>query len=87
MYTYLADAASFADCETGKRYPVLIEAAHVDVERGYLAARTGPAEPVLLIARFEIVERAPEPGLPPREHLRVLEYGRFLPGKHCADWR
>lgn len=84
MYTYMADAAVFEDCTTGTRYPVLIEAAHIDVERAYLEQRAGPGEPLWLAARFELVERAPEPGMPVREHLRVLEFDRFEPGRGCA---
>jgi copper homeostasis protein (lipoprotein) len=83
MYTYMADAAVFEDCATGKRYPVLIEMEHIEVERGYLELRESPGKPLLLTGRFAIVERPPEPGMPPREHLRVLEFGEFTPGEGC----
>jgi len=83
MYTYMADAAVFEDCATRQQFPVLIEAAHVDVERAYLEMREAPGAPLLLSARFELVERAPEPGLPVREHLRVISFDRFRPGEEC----
>ena len=83
MYRYMADAAVFEDCDSGKRYPVLIEGAHLDIERAYLKLSDGAGAPVLLAARFEIVERAPEPGMPMREHLRVIEFDRFQPGEAC----
>ena len=83
LYMYMADAATFEDCSTGKRYPVLIEMAHIEVERNYLRSRESPGQPMLLTARFAIVERPPEPGMPPREHLRVVEYGELGPGADC----
>lgn len=83
MYTYMADAAVFEDCATGERFPVLIEAAHIDVERAYLEAREAPGAPLLLAARFEVVERAPEPGMPVRQHLRVVGFEEFRPGGVC----
>ena len=77
LYTYMADAAVFEDCDGGMRYPVLIEMAHVEVERNYLQLRPAPGQPLLLTARFSVVTRAPEPGMPPREHLRVVEFIAF----------
>jgi len=83
MYTYMADAAMFEDCASGERLPVLIEAAHIDVERAYLEMRTDPGAPLLLTARFEVVERPPEPGMPVRKHLRVVKFDRFRPEDDC----
>lgn len=83
MYRYMADAAVFEDCATGVQYPVLIEAEHIEVERAYLALGEAPGAPVLLTARFEVVERPPEPGMAPRQHLRVVEFGTLRPGEVC----
>ncbi len=83
MYRYMADAAVFEDCATGVRYPVLIEAEHIEVERGYLALGEPPGAPVLLTARFEVVDRPPEPGMAPRAHLRVVRFGALRPGEGC----
>ena len=82
MYRYMADAANFEDCESSKKYPLLIEGAHLDVERAYLKLKAG-GEPVLLSSRFEIVDRAPEPGMPERAHLRVIRFDGFQPGEAC----
>jgi len=82
-YTYMADAAVFEECATGERYPVLIEAAHIEVERAYLGARDAPGTPLLLSARFEVVARSPEPGMPTRQHLRVIRFDGFARGGSC----
>jgi copper homeostasis protein (lipoprotein) len=41
MLTYMADAAVFEECLTGRTFPVAIEGAWIDVERAYLGAVTG----------------------------------------------
>lgn len=46
LYTYMADAAVFKDCATGKTFPV---ANNIALERGYLAAQRAPGEPVFLM--------------------------------------
>jgi copper homeostasis protein (lipoprotein) len=84
MYTYHADAATFNECLTGKRYPVLLEGDHASLERAYLAARRNPGEFTTAIVAARFVERAPEPGAPPREHVRVEKFERLLPGETCA---
>lgn len=84
MYTYMADAASFAECLTGQRYPVPIEGDHAAVERAYAQARSEPGAPVLVTITGRFVERAPEPGLPVRDHLVIEKLDRFWPGASCA---
>jgi copper homeostasis protein (lipoprotein) len=41
MLTYMADAAVFEECLTGRTFPVAIEGAWIDVERAYLGAVMG----------------------------------------------
>jgi uncharacterized lipoprotein NlpE involved in copper resistance len=84
MYTYMADAATFTECLTGRRYPVPIEGDHAAVERAYAAARSEPGAPVLVTIDGRFVEREPEPGLPVREHLVIEKLDRFWPGATCA---
>lgn len=54
---YLADAASFEECLTGKRYPMAMEADFAAAERAYLAAAARPPEPVHVAFEGAIVER------------------------------
>ena len=85
LYTYMADAASLVECLTGKRYPVLIEADHLAVERAYLDLRNEPAEAVFLTIDGRFVARRPEPGLPLRDHVIVERFRQFWPGQSCPD--
>jgi copper homeostasis protein (lipoprotein) len=85
MYVYQADAASLTECQTGRRMSVLIEGDHLALERAYLAARRQPGEEMLVSLSGRFVERAPEPGLPLREHLIVEAFERVWLGETCAS--
>ena len=63
-YIYFADAAQFRDCKSGKRYPVAIEAAHVDAERAYRKAGLPPQSPlrIRVEGRLEQRPRVDAPG-------------------------
>jgi len=85
LYAYMADAATFNECRTGKRYPVSLEAAHIDMEQAYLElTKDNPGAPLLasLEGRFE--ERVTDPSAAAREHLIVERFERFWPGETCA---
>lgn len=83
MYFYLADAASFQECLSGRRWPVLIEGAHLALERAYLAQGEG-GRWVLATLMGRFVMHEPEPGLPPREAIVVERFERLRPGETCA---
>jgi copper homeostasis protein (lipoprotein) len=85
MYAYMADAAIFNECLTGRRFPVSIEAAHIDVERAYMAlTKDNPGSPLLVSLTGRFAKRQPDPGVAPREHLVVEQFDRILPGETCA---
>jgi copper homeostasis protein (lipoprotein) len=84
MYVYMADAATFNECLTGKRFPVLIGKDHLSLERAYLGARAAPGSPVAAVIEGRFVHHAPEPGAPVREHVVVERFDRVLPGETCA---
>jgi copper homeostasis protein (lipoprotein) len=48
MYRYMADAASFEECLTGRRFPVAQEADNVALERAYREAATTPGDAILV---------------------------------------
>ena len=83
LYFYLADAASFQECLSGRRWPVLIEGAHLALERAYLAQGEG-GRWVLATLQARFVMHEPEPGLPPREAIVVARFERLWPGETCA---
>jgi copper homeostasis protein (lipoprotein) len=83
LYFYLADAATFQECLSGRRWPVLIEGAHLALERAYLAQGEGGRWVLAtLMARFVMHE--PEPGQPPREVIVVERFDRLWPDETCA---
>lgn len=79
-YTYLADAAIFKDCQTGKTTPVQSNAS---VQQQYLKARGNSAGPVLLEIDGYFSEQ-PKPDSPQMENVLVPS-GKvhFLPGQRC----
>jgi copper homeostasis protein (lipoprotein) len=83
LYFYLADAASFQECLSGRRWPMLIEGAHLALERAYLGQGEG-GRWVLATLQARFVMHEPEPGLPPREAIVVERFERLWPGETCA---
>ncbi len=60
MYFYMADAATFTDCATGKRVAV---ANNARLERDYAAARGNDSRPVLLVVEGHFtLEANPDTG-------------------------
>jgi uncharacterized lipoprotein NlpE involved in copper resistance len=84
LYTYMADAASFKECLTGKTMPIVPVAGNSALQSAYLAARRKPGAPVFMALTGQFVDRSPEPGAPVREHLIVTEYERVDPDGACA---
>lgn len=85
LYAYMADAATFNECRTGKRYPVSLEAAHIDMEQAYLAlAQDNPGTALLATVEGRFEPRTYDPSAGPGEHLIVERFERFWPGETCA---
>jgi copper homeostasis protein (lipoprotein) len=83
MMTYLADAASFEECLTGRRYPVAAEGDYPALERAYLEARNEPGAPLLVHVEGELAARPSMEG-PDRTHLVVGRFIKAAPGETCA---
>ena len=84
MFRYMADAALFEECRTGRSYPVAMEADYLAAERAYLdVPDRGPAEPVFAVLEGRIAERPPMEG-PDRPHLVIERFDRLVPGEDCA---
>ncbi|EMN3920049.1 envelope stress response activation lipoprotein NlpE [Citrobacter farmeri] len=82
MYFYMADAATFTDCATGKRVSV---ASNAELERGYLAARGASEKPVLLsVEGYFTLEANPDTDEPVKTLMADKEI-KFIPGKGCTD--
>ncbi|MDU1654920.1 envelope stress response activation lipoprotein NlpE [Leclercia adecarboxylata] len=80
MYFYMADAAIFTDCATGKKVSV---ANNAQLERDYAAARGNDTKPVLLMVDGHFTLQAnPDSG----EKIKTLvpdRDARFEAGKNC----
>ncbi len=80
MYFYMADAAIFTDCATGKKVSV---ANNAQLERDYAAARGSDTKPVLLTVDGHFtLEANPDSG----EKVKTLvpdRNARFEAGKNC----
>lgn len=85
LYSYMADAAVFSECRTGRRYPVSAQAAQGDMERAYLELTRGnPGTQLLATVEGRFDMQATDPAAAPREHLVIERFERFWPGETCA---
>lgn len=82
MYFYMADAATFTDCATGKRFMV---ANNAELERGYLTARGHSEKPMLLSLEGHFtLEANPDTGAPTKV-LAPDTAGKFYPNQDCSS--
>ncbi len=81
-FTYLADAASFRLCRSGRSVPVAMEGAYKALEAAYTAQRSALGAPLFVTVegRFAI-----KPGMegPPRRTLAVSRFVAAWPGESC----
>lgn len=83
-YFYMADAATFTECRSGRRFAVSFEGAHLQLERAFLAARTQRPGSLLATIEGRLVEWTADPGVGAREHLLVDRVVATEPGGRCA---
>jgi copper homeostasis protein (lipoprotein) len=84
MYRYMADAALFEECLSGRSFQVAQEADNVSLERAYLDARREPGEPLLVSLQGRIAERTAMEG---DAMVLTVVPERFLgvwPGETCG---
>lgn len=85
MYSYLADAALFTDCRSGRHLPVALEADNRALERAYLQARPRPAEALLVTLEGRVVQRMPMEGPGPVATLLPERFIGIQPAKSCES--
>jgi copper homeostasis protein (lipoprotein) len=83
MFSYMADAAGFEECTTGRRLPVAMEGGYLDLERAYLAAKGKPGRPLMALVEGSIALRPPMEGPSPVPTLVVGKFLRLAPGETC----
>lgn len=81
-YMYMADAAVFTDCATGKQVAV---ASNAQLERDYAAARGTETKPILLVVEGHFaLEPNPDTGAA-QKVLVTNNKGKFSANKDCDD--
>jgi copper homeostasis protein (lipoprotein) len=83
MFSYMADAAGFGECLTGRRLPVAMQGGYLDLERAYLAARAQPGQPLMALVEGRIAMRLPMEGPAAVPTLVVDRFLRLAPGEQC----
>lgn len=79
LVTWADDRASFVECLTGRRYPVVDDGDYDSLEHAYLAAGAEPGRPLMASFDGEILQDDhPQPG-----EVRVNRFVGVWPGETC----
>ncbi len=81
--TYLADAARFTECRTGRSYPVAMEADFVAMERGYREAVKEPGGKLYVTFEGSIVGRPKMEGDGAERTVVVKRFMKAWPDERC----
>lgn len=84
MFRYMADAAMFEECLTGRRYPVAMEGDYLALERAYLALPgRAPGAPVMASFDGELTERPRMEGTGTVPTVVVRRFVGLWPSQTC----
>jgi copper homeostasis protein (lipoprotein) len=81
--TYMADAASFTECMTARRYPIAMEADFVQLERAYVSAVPSPGAKLYVTFDGSIVNRPKMEGEGVERTVVVNRFINVWPGEQC----
>jgi heat shock protein HslJ len=81
--TYMADAARFTECLTGRSYPVAMEGDFLRMERAYLKAAKGPGAPLFVTFEGSIVDRPKMEGAGVERTVVVNRFIDARPSQRC----
>jgi uncharacterized lipoprotein YbaY/heat shock protein HslJ len=84
MFRYMADAALFRDCRSGKSFPVAMEGAYIDLERAYLNSGIEAGAEALVRIRGRYMERPVMEGNRNEVNLILDLFKEILPDQQCA---
>lgn len=85
LYKYMADAALFKECLTGKYYPVAFEADNVALEKAYLKDTNGTGDFLKVELKGKIVKRPKMEGEGEEDTLLVERFIRMEGKKDCSE--
>ena len=84
MFRYLADAAIFEECMTGRSYPVAMEGDYLALERAYTALdKAEPGAPVMASFDGELTRRPPMEGKGTVPTVVVRRFVGLWPSQTC----
>jgi copper homeostasis protein (lipoprotein) len=84
MFRYMADAATFTECQTGQRWPVVMEGDYQPLEGAYLNVKRQPAEELLVNLDGQVAMRPNPDTRQPAPALIVERYIGIWPGETCG---
>ena len=84
MYKYMADAALFKDCITGKYYPVAFEGDNVALEKAYLKETNGSAASLKVEIKGKVVKHPKMEGDGEEGVLLVEQFVRLESNADCS---
>ena len=84
MFRYMADAALFRDCRSGKSFPVATEGAYIELERAYLNSGIEAGKEVMVQLRGRYLERPAMEGNRNEVKLIVDKLDKIEPQNTCA---
>ena len=84
MFRYMADAALFRDCRSGKSFPVAMEGAYIELERAYLNSGIDAGSEVMVRLRGRYLERPAMEGNRNEVKLIVDKLEKIDPQNTCA---
>ena len=86
MMRYMADAAVFEECGTGRLYPIVQEGDYLALERAYLADQSAAGAPLYINVEGALIMRPAMEG-PEQRSLVVDRFVRTRPGITCERQR
>ncbi|BCA52936.1 hypothetical protein W02_00760 [Nitrospira sp. KM1] len=84
MYRYVADAGSFSECLTGRRWPVMQQADNASLEQTYVKFRKQPNDELLATVEGRVVTKSGADGATPHPMLIVDRFLGLWPGETCG---
>jgi uncharacterized lipoprotein NlpE involved in copper resistance/heat shock protein HslJ len=84
MYQYMADAALFTECLSGRKFPVATEGDNLALERAYLEAQREPGEQLLVSLTGRIAARPKMEGGGVELTVIPERFGGVWPGETCG---
>ncbi|MFL2547024.1 MAG: META domain-containing protein [Candidatus Rariloculaceae bacterium] len=84
MYQYMADAARFTECLSGRSFPVAFEAEGIELERAYLELRRQPGDSLLASFRGRVAMRPRMEGDGQELNVVVEDFGGVWPAETCG---